>query len=147
MVLHLLLFKNKINPPPTTTTTTTTTPPPPTNVILLGNHQVCFPKAQALFVDQIKPCIKSVWIENWLEKLCWRQTFGIIHKVPRSYQQQDFSPPCHCHWLPWTFRLNIGLNTSPSDSLVSYLNSHLGYSAGEFQALQLIVLAVFGAVD
>ena len=48
---------------------------------------------------------------------------------------------------PWTFRLNIGLNTSPSDSFVSYLNSHLGYSAGEFQALQLIVLAVFGAVD
>ena len=32
-------------------------------------------------------------------------------------------------------------------TFVSYLNSHLGYSAGEFQALQLIVLAVFGAVD
>ena len=58
---------------------------------------------------------------------------------------------CKCTppWMfcPWTFRLNIGLNTSPSDSFVSYLNSHLGYSAGEFQALQLIVLAVFGAVD
>ena len=53
-------------------------------------------------------------------------------------------PGCFC---PWTFRLNIGLNTSPSDSFVSYLNSHLGYSAGEFQALQLIVLAVFGVVD
>ena len=53
-------------------------------------------------------------------------------------------PGCFC---PWTFRLNIGLNTSPSDSFVSYLNSHLEYSAGEFQALQLIVLAVFGAVD
>ena len=53
-------------------------------------------------------------------------------------------PGCFC---PCTFRLNIGLNTSPSDSFVSYLNSHLGYSAGEFQALQLIVLAVFGAVD
>ena len=53
-------------------------------------------------------------------------------------------PGCFC---PWTFRLNISLNTSPSDSFVSYLNSHLGYSAGEFQALQLIVLAVFGAVD
>ena len=53
-------------------------------------------------------------------------------------------PGCFC---PWTFRLNIGLNTSPSDSFVSYLNSHLGYSAGKFQALQLIVLAVFGAVD
>ena len=51
------------------------------------------------------------------------------------------------YFCPWTFRLNIGLNTSPSDSFVSYLNSHLGYSVGEFQALQLIVLAVFGAVD
>ena len=36
-------------------------------------------------------------------------------------------PGCFC---PGTFRLNIGLNTSPSDSFVSYLNSHLGYSAG-----------------
>ena len=27
------------------------------------------------------------------------------------------------------------------------LDSLLGYSAGEFQALQMIVLAVFGAVD
>ena len=53
-------------------------------------------------------------------------------------------PGCFC---PWTFRLNIGLNTSPSDSFVSHLNSQLGYSAGEFQALQLIVLSVFGAVD
>ena len=44
-------------------------------------------------------------------------------------------------------RLLPTMNTSPSDSFVSYLNSHLGYSAGEFQALQLIVLAVFGAVD
>ena len=28
-------------------------------------------------------------------------------------------PGCFC---PWTFRLNIGLNTSPSDSFVLYLN-------------------------
>ena len=48
---------------------------------------------------------------------------------------------------PWTFSLNIGLNMLPSDSFMSCLHSLLGYSIGEFQALQLIVLAAFGAVD
>ena len=48
---------------------------------------------------------------------------------------------------PWTFSLNIGLNTIPLHSYKSCLHSLLEYSTGEFQALQLIVLAVFGAVD
>ena len=30
---------------------------------------------------------------------------------------------------------------------MSYLATQLGYSAGEFQALQLIVIATFGVVD
>ena len=47
---------------------------------------------------------------------------------------------------PWTFSLNIGLNMFHLDCM-SCLHSLLGYSNGEFQALQLIVLAVFGAVD
>ena len=33
------------------------------------------------------------------------------------------------------------------DSFVSWLHSLLGYSTKEFQALQLIVLVAFGAVD
>ena len=53
-------------------------------------------------------------------------------------------PGCFC---PWTFSLNIGLNMFPLDSFMSCLHSLLGYSTGEFQALQLIVLAAFGAVD
>ena len=48
---------------------------------------------------------------------------------------------------PWTFSLNIGLNMFPLDSFMSCLQSLLGYSTGEFQPLQLIVLAAFGAVD
>ena len=48
---------------------------------------------------------------------------------------------------PWTFPLNIELNKLPLDSFESCLYSILGYSTGEFQALQLIVLAAFGAVD
>ena len=48
---------------------------------------------------------------------------------------------------PWTFSLNIGLSLFPLDSFMSSLHSLLGYSTGEFQSLQLIVLAAFGAVD
>ena len=48
---------------------------------------------------------------------------------------------------PCTFSLNIGLSMIPLDSFMSCLHSLLGYSTGEFQALQLIVLAAFGAVD
>ena len=53
-------------------------------------------------------------------------------------------PRCFC---PWTFFQNIGFNMVPSDPLISHPATQLGYSAGEFQALQLIVLAAFGVVD
>ena len=53
-------------------------------------------------------------------------------------------PGCFC---PWTFFENIGFNTVPTDPFMSHLATQLGYSAGEFQALQLIVLATFGVVD
>ena len=48
---------------------------------------------------------------------------------------------------PWTFSLDIGLNMLPLDFFMSCLNSLLGNSTGEFQALQLIILAAYGAVD
>ena len=51
---------------------------------------------------------------------------------------------CFC---PRTFFDNIGFNTGLSDPFMSHLATQLGYSAGEFQALQLIVLAAFGVVD
>ena len=53
-------------------------------------------------------------------------------------------PGCFC---PWTFFQNIGFNMVPLDPFMSHLATQLGYSAGEFQALQLIVLAAFGGVD
>ena len=54
-------------------------------------------------------------------------------------------PGCFC---PWTFFQNIGFNMVPSDPLTSHLDTQLGYSTAEFQALlQLIVLAAFGVVD
>ena len=53
-------------------------------------------------------------------------------------------PGCFC---PWTFFENIGFNTVLTDPFMSHLATQLGYSAGEFQALQLIVPAAFGVVD
>ena len=53
-------------------------------------------------------------------------------------------PGCFC---PWTFFENIGFNTVLTDPFMSHLATQLGYSAGEFQTLQLIVLAAFGVVD
>ena len=53
-------------------------------------------------------------------------------------------PGCLC---PWTFFENIGFNTVLTDPFMSHLATQLGYSAGEFQALQLIVLVAFGVVD
>ena len=53
-------------------------------------------------------------------------------------------PGCFC---PWTFFENFGFNTVLTDPFMSHLATQLGYSAGEFQALQLSVLAAFGVVD
>ena len=53
-------------------------------------------------------------------------------------------PGCFC---PWTFFENIGFNTVLTDPFMSHLAIQLGFSAGELQALQLIVLAAFGVVD
>ena len=51
------------------------------------------------------------------------------------------------YFHPWTFPLIIGLNSLPSDPFMPCLDYLLGYySTAEFQALQLIILAVFGAV-
>ena len=53
-------------------------------------------------------------------------------------------PGCFC---PWTFFHNIGFNMVPSDPFMSHLTAQFGYTAGEFQALQLIFLATFGVGD
>ena len=70
-------------------------------------------------------------------------TLGFIY-ISNSGSANTQLPGC---FRPWTFSLNIGLNMFPLDSFRSCLHSLLGNSAGEFQALQLIVLVAFGAVD
>ena len=43
--------------------------------------------------------------------------------------------------------VSAGISMLPPDSFMSNLYSQLRYFIGEFHALQLIVLAVFGAMD
>ena len=54
---------------------------------------------------------------------------------------------CYVMLRTWPFFLNIVLNMLPPDFFMSCLDSLLGYSTGKFQALQLIALVVFGAMD
>ena len=62
-----------------------------------------------------------------------------------SGSANDQLPGC---FRPWKFSLNIGLSMLPSDSFMSCLHSLLGRSTGgKFQALQLISLVAFSAVD
>ena len=70
-------------------------------------------------------------------------TLGFLY-ISSSGSANAQLPGC---FRPWTFSLNIGLNMFPLDSFMSCLHSLLGYSTGDFQALQLIVLVAFGAVD
>ena len=75
-------------------------------------------------------------------------TIGIRFKQHfdnRYFAFCNLSPPgCFC---PWTFFQNIVFNMAPSDPFMSHLATQLGYSTGEFKALQLIVLVAFGVVD
>ena len=75
-------------------------------------------------------------------------TFGVCFKQHFDTRYLVFYNPhlpgCFC---PWTFFENIEFNTVLTDPFMSHLATQLGYSAGEFQALQLIVIAAFGVVD
>ena len=68
-------------------------------------------------------------------------TFGICFKQHVDTRYLVF------YICPWTFFENIGFNTVLTNPFMSHLATQLGYYAGEFQALQLIVLAAFGVVD
>ena len=94
-------------------------------------------------------CICHTWWINWM-----LVTFGVSFKQhfdSRYLVSYNLPPPppppslgCFC---PCTFFQNIRFSMVPSDPLMSHLPADLGYSAGEFQALQLIVLVAFGVVD
>ena len=56
---------------------------------------------------------------------------------------------CASRWMfpPLDILLEYWIDILPSDAFMACLHSLLRYSTGEFQALQLIVLAAFGAMD
>ena len=70
--------------------------------------------------------------------ICFKQHFDTGYLVfynsspPRMILSLD---------LLWEYRIQHGAN------FMSHLATQLGYSTGEFQALQLIVLVAFGVVD
>ena len=72
--------------------------------------------------------------------ICFKQHFDTMYLAFRN-----LSPPRM--FCPWTFFKNVGFNMVSSDPFMLHLATQLGYSTGEFQALQLIVLAAFGLVD
>ena len=74
--------------------------------------------------------------------LLWTTALGLV--TPGNIGSAILHPRgCFC---PWTFFKNIGFNTLLSDPFMSNSYSQLGYSTGDGQALQLIVLAVLGAL-
>ena len=73
--------------------------------------------------------------------ICFKQHFDTRYLVfynpspPRMFLSRD---------LLSEYRIQHGAITDP---FMSHLATQLGYSGGEFQALQLIVLVAFGVVD
>ena len=68
-------------------------------------------------------------------------SYPMDKNVPAPLASIRFHPPRSVQ------RLSPILDIFSLDSFMSCLHSLLGYSTGEFQALQLVVLEAFGAVD
>ena len=90
----------------------------------------------------IKTVVIIIWIFMAIHYFLY-YTLGFLYLSSSGYANAQLPG-----WFrPLTFSLNIGLNTFPLNCFMSCLHSLLGHSTGELQALQLIVLAAFGAVD
>ena len=116
-----------------------------------GCYSICFfflisPRAECHFLFSL---VYQLCLALWYKSNTWLHvTFGICFNNTLILGIWCSTilhlPGCFC---PWTFFENIGFNTVLTDPFMSHLATQLEYSAGEFQALQLIVLAAFGVVD
>ena len=99
-----------------------------------------------LFVFFGLPIVSCSMTNSLILGCVWPLVFVLNNILTLSIWRSAIShlPGCFC---PWTFFQNIGFNMAPSGPFMSHLTAQLGYSAGEFQALQLIVLAAFSVVD
>ena len=86
-----------------------------------------------------------ICVEKWLQLMVTHFQLWLKGFWTRLFWFGNLSPLGY--FSSWTLFRNTGLNMSPSDSAMSNLHPHLGYSTSEFQVLQLIVLAVFRDVD
>ena len=88
--------------------------------------------------------VVTFWWFVWQSFLFWTTRLGFLQQSSCDSANAKLPGCFRC----WTLPLNIGLNMLPSDSfMLLCLDPVLGYSAGEFQTSQLIVLVVFGSVD
>ena len=92
------------------------------------------PASSGLLSYTITPYVLAAYISREIY-------FHFVQWLGSSGSAITHPPGC---FYPWTFSLHVGLNMLPLDSIMLCLDSLLGYSNGEFQALQIIVLAVFG---
>ena len=92
------------------------------------------------------PIVSCSFMDNLILGYLWLLVF-VLNNILILGIWCSTIPHLPGYFCPWTFFQNIGFNMVPSDPFMSYLATQLGYSAGGFQALQLIVLSAFGAVD
>ena len=102
----------------------------------LGHH-ICFGSEFGLHLVVVVHCIGmlnlNIIIIIAIFIIFLNYILGFLKPSSSGSANAQF-PGC---FRPWTFSLNIGLNMFSSDSFMSCLQSLLGYSTGEFQALQL----------
>ena len=99
--------------------------------MILQKHVLSFKCNDFFKMANLKAISSSATLNNIL-------TLGILHSAI------SHRPGCFC---PWTFFKNIEFNIVSPDPFMSHLATQPGYSTGEFQVLQLIVLAAFGVAD
>ena len=99
-----------------------------------------------LFVNCGLPIASCSMINSLILGCLWPLVFVLNNILILGIWHSAIShlPGCFC---PWTFFQNIRFSMVSLDPFMSHLATQLGYSAGEFQALQLIVLAAFSVVD
>ena len=77
-------------------------------------------------------------------------TFGICFKQQQHVDTRYlvfYNPSPPTMFLSLDLLSEYRIHMVLTDPFMSHLATQLGYSTGEFQALQLIVLAAFGVVD
>ena len=115
-------------------------------VCLYWNSQLCLPGTEQQQSRILKRRVDTIPRQTTLEVWIFRKT-PFRCKYFTQCHFYVFRSPNSKDWHIWIFSFNIVLNMLPSDSIMSWLHSLLGYSIGKFLALQLIALVMSGVVN